>query len=122
MYVFSAGANRLVYSAFSASASCATPNRSVNANAITSNSIVATPSGAVGTVTYAWAVLSHNDPNSTPTLNNATSQTCTVTTNDPPTQQRTISVTVSCTVTDTGSGQVVVTNNVTINNTHTNGS
>lgn len=122
VYVFSGGVNRLVFAAFSATAAGTAPlNKTANASAINSNNITATPTGAVGTVSYVWSIVSHDDPNTTPTLVNSTSQTCQVTTNDPPTAQRTITVTVKCTCTDSGSGLVVITNNVTISNTHNNG-
>lgn len=107
---------------FSATAAGTAPlNKTANSTAITSNPIIATPSGATGAVSYLWSIVSHNDPNSTPTINNPTAQSCSVTTNDPPNQQRTISVTVRCHATDAGSGQAVDTNSVTIAHTHDNG-
>lgn len=106
---------------FSATAAGTPPlSKTQNASSITSNNITATPINGIGTITYLWTIVTHDDPNSTPTINNSTSQTCTVTTNDPPAQQRTIAVTVRCAVTDSILG-TVNTNDVTIDHTHDNG-
>lgn len=122
VYVNDAGTWRLVFSSLAASAAGTAPlSKTLNATSITSNNIVATAVGGSGTYTYSWALVSHNDPNSTPTINNSTSATCTVTTNQSPASQLSISVTVECTVTDSVSGQSVVTNTVTIDHTHDNG-
>lgn len=107
---------------FSATAAGTAPlTKTANSNSITSNPITATPAGATGAVSYLWSITAHNDPNSTPVINNPTAQSCSVTTNDPPNQQRTISVTVRCHATDAGSGQAVDTNTVTIAHSHDNG-
>src|SRR3972149_1131768 len=101
IYVNDNGTWRLVFTALTATAAgAAPPTKVANSTNITSNNITATPVGGSGSYTYAWSILTHTDPDSTPTINNSTSATCTVTTNDSPALQRSIFVTVRCTVTD----------------------
>lgn len=121
IYVNDAGIWRLVFTALSATAAGTAPlNKAENSSGIASNNITATPSGGSGSYTYLWSIVTHDDPDSTPSINAASSQTCTVTTADDPALQRTISVTVHCTVTDSVSGATAVTNNVTITHEHNN--
>jgi hypothetical protein len=94
--------------------------KSANASAMTSANITATPSGGTPAYTYLWSIVSHDDPNSTPTINNSTTSVCTVTTNEAPANQLTITVTVKCVVTDSLSN-TATTNNVTISHVHDNG-
>src|SRR5688572_15474120 len=105
IYVNDNGTWRLVFTALTATAAGTAPTTKVaNSTNITSNNITATPSGGSGSYTYAWSIVTHDDPDSTPTINDSTSATCTVTTNDNPALQRSIHVTVRCTVTDAVSG------------------
>lgn len=107
---------------FSATAAGTAPTtKSANNSTITSNNITATPVGGTGPFTYVWSIVSHDDPNSTPTINNSTSATCTVTTNQAPSSQTTVNVVVRCAVTDTATANVVNTNTVTVSHTHDNG-
>jgi hypothetical protein len=121
IYVNDNGTWRIVFTALSATAAGTAPLfQSLNSSIITSNSITASPSGGSGSYTYLWTIVTHDDPDSTPFINNATSQTCTVGTNDDPALQRTISVTVRCTVTDAVSGATAQTNTVTVIHDHNN--
>jgi hypothetical protein len=122
VYINDNGTWRLVFSALSATAEGTEPLFKLgNATNITSNPITATPSGGSGSYTYAWSIVSHDDPNSTPTINDSTSQVCSVTTSENPSSQIAISVTVRCTVTDSATGATAQTNTVTITHEHNDG-
>jgi hypothetical protein len=122
VYVNDNGTWRLVYTAISATAAGTAPlTKAANSNNIASNDITATASGGSGSYSYAWSIVTHDDPDSTPLITGATSATCQVVTNDNPALQRTISVTVQCSVTDSVSGATATTNNVTITHEHNNG-
>jgi hypothetical protein len=119
IYVNDNGTWRLVFTALSATAAGTDPLlKAANANSIVSNNITATPSGGSGSYTYLWSIVTHDDPDSTPSINSASSVTCQVETADNPALQRTINVTVRCTVTDAVSGATAQTNTVTITHEH----
>jgi hypothetical protein len=122
IYVNDNGTWRLVYTALTATAAGTAPLvKAANSTNITSNNITATPVGGSGSYTYTWSIVTHDDPDSTPSINDSTSVTCTVTTNDNPALQRTINVTARCTVTDAVSGATAQTNTVTITHEHNDG-
>jgi hypothetical protein len=108
-------------SSFTATAAGTSPlYKQANNSTITSNNITATPSGGTPAYTYAWSIVTHDDPNSTPTINNSTSATCTVTTNQAPSSQTAVHVTVQCVVTDS-IARTATTNTISITHYHDNG-
>lgn len=94
--------------------------KTANLGTITSNAFTCSAAGGTPPYTYAWSIVSHNDPNSTPTINTPTASSTTVTTNDPPAAKRLIEVVIQCVVTDATLASVT-SNTVTCRNQHDNG-
>jgi len=106
---------------FTATAAGTSPTvKTANATTITSNNITATPSGGTAPYTYAWSIISEDDPDGTPTLLNSTSQSCQVRTTQDPADQIYISVSVRCVVTD-NIGRTATTNTVAVSHGHIDG-
>jgi len=105
---------------FAADATPSVRFKTANLGTITSNPFTCSAAGGTPPYTYAWSIVSHNDPNSTPVINTPTSSSTTVTTNDPPAAKRTISVIIQCVVTD-ATLAAVTSNTVNAQNSHDNG-
>lgn len=110
-YVGTASGNELVYSSFSASASptSATGFRVGAGVATTSPATTATPDGGIGPYTYSWARVSGD---ASITITQPLAATTQFTTSLTSGQSKAAAF--ACTVTDTGSGLVEVTNAVNV--------